>query len=170
MLPVSVNGLGVREALYILLFGRIGVSDRARRLPRAPLPRGHLRGKFAWRPDVRAAAGTPADPRGTACRSGRAVTAVMSRRGTRITLWIIAAAVAVGAGYAVYTVRQQVAQERERALEIARRTHDAGLLVEQLRAAQQAYVAQGQGPDFWMARVTETPERWPRHSAPSSTT
>ena len=24
--PVSVNGLGVREALYILLFGRIGVS------------------------------------------------------------------------------------------------------------------------------------------------
>jgi len=26
MLPVSVNGLGVREALYILLFGRIGVS------------------------------------------------------------------------------------------------------------------------------------------------
>ena len=80
----------------------------------------------------------------------------MSRRGTRITLWIIAAAVAAGAGYAVYTVRLQVAQERERALEISRRTHDAGLLVEQLRAAQQAYVAQGQGPDFWMARVTET--------------
>jgi hypothetical protein len=80
----------------------------------------------------------------------------MSRRGTRITLWIIAAAVAVGAGYAIYTVRQQVAQERERALEIGRRTHDAGLLVEQLRAAQQAYVAQGQGPDFWMSRVTET--------------
>ena len=26
MLPVSVNGLGVREAFYILLFGRIGVS------------------------------------------------------------------------------------------------------------------------------------------------
>jgi uncharacterized protein (TIRG00374 family) len=26
MVPVSVNGLGVREALYILLFGRIGVS------------------------------------------------------------------------------------------------------------------------------------------------
>ncbi len=25
MVPVSVNGLGVREALYILLFGRIGV-------------------------------------------------------------------------------------------------------------------------------------------------
>jgi len=80
----------------------------------------------------------------------------MSRRGTRITLWIIAVAVAVGAAYVVYTVRQQVAQERDRALEISRRTHDAGLLVEQLRAAQQAYVAQGQGPDFWMARVTET--------------
>jgi uncharacterized protein (TIRG00374 family) len=26
MLPVSVNGLGVREALYILLFGRVGAS------------------------------------------------------------------------------------------------------------------------------------------------
>ena len=26
MVPVSVNGLGVREALYILLFGRIGIS------------------------------------------------------------------------------------------------------------------------------------------------
>ena len=25
MVPVSVNGLGVREALYILLFGRVGV-------------------------------------------------------------------------------------------------------------------------------------------------
>jgi hypothetical protein len=25
MVPVSVNGLGVREALYILLFGQIGV-------------------------------------------------------------------------------------------------------------------------------------------------
>ena len=49
-----------------------------------------------------------------------------------------------------------MAQERDRALEISRRAHDAGLLVEQLRAAQQAYVAQGQGPEFWMARVTET--------------
>ena len=28
MIPVSVNGLGVREALYILLFGRIGVRSR----------------------------------------------------------------------------------------------------------------------------------------------
>jgi uncharacterized protein (TIRG00374 family) len=27
MIPVSLNGLGVREALYILLFGRIGVSS-----------------------------------------------------------------------------------------------------------------------------------------------
>jgi len=26
MVPVSVNGLGVREALYILLFGQIGVT------------------------------------------------------------------------------------------------------------------------------------------------
>jgi uncharacterized membrane protein YbhN (UPF0104 family) len=26
MVPVSVNGLGVREALYILLFGQVGVS------------------------------------------------------------------------------------------------------------------------------------------------
>lgn len=29
MIPVSVNGLGVREALYILLFGRLGVSAEA---------------------------------------------------------------------------------------------------------------------------------------------
>jgi hypothetical protein len=27
MLPVSVNGLGVREALYVLLFGRLGASS-----------------------------------------------------------------------------------------------------------------------------------------------
>jgi uncharacterized membrane protein YbhN (UPF0104 family) len=27
MLPVSVNGLGVREALYILLFGRVGATS-----------------------------------------------------------------------------------------------------------------------------------------------
>jgi hypothetical protein len=29
MVPVSVNGLGVREALYILLFGQIGVSPES---------------------------------------------------------------------------------------------------------------------------------------------
>ncbi len=29
MIPVSLNGLGVREALYILLFGRIGASGEA---------------------------------------------------------------------------------------------------------------------------------------------
>jgi hypothetical protein len=29
MLPISVNGLGIREALYILLFGRIGVPADA---------------------------------------------------------------------------------------------------------------------------------------------
>jgi hypothetical protein len=29
MLPVSVNGLGIREALYLLLFGRIGVPADA---------------------------------------------------------------------------------------------------------------------------------------------
>jgi uncharacterized membrane protein YbhN (UPF0104 family) len=29
MLPVSVNGLGLREALYLLLFGRIGVPADA---------------------------------------------------------------------------------------------------------------------------------------------
>ena len=29
MLPVSVNGLGLREALYLLLFGRVGVPADA---------------------------------------------------------------------------------------------------------------------------------------------
>ena len=29
MIPVSVNGLGVREALYVLLFGRVGVPPEA---------------------------------------------------------------------------------------------------------------------------------------------
>jgi uncharacterized membrane protein YbhN (UPF0104 family) len=29
MLPISVNGLGIREALYLLLFGRIGVPADA---------------------------------------------------------------------------------------------------------------------------------------------
>ena len=80
----------------------------------------------------------------------------MNQRGARVALWIVALAIAAGAGYAVYTLRQQVEHEREHAAEIDRRVHDAGLLVEQLRAAQQAYVAQGQGPDFWMARVTDT--------------
>ena len=80
----------------------------------------------------------------------------MNQRGARVAVWIIAVLVAAGAAYAVYSIRQQVAHERERASEIDRRAHDARLLVEQLRAAQQAYVAQGQGPDFWMARVTDT--------------
>jgi len=29
MLPISVNGLGIREALYLLLFGRVGVPPDA---------------------------------------------------------------------------------------------------------------------------------------------
>ena len=29
MLPISVNGLGIREALYLLLFGRLGVPADA---------------------------------------------------------------------------------------------------------------------------------------------
>jgi hypothetical protein len=49
MVPVSVNGLGVREALYILLFGQIGVTAEVRSRWRSST-RGHRRRQPAgWR-------------------------------------------------------------------------------------------------------------------------
>ena len=79
----------------------------------------------------------------------------MTHQATRVFLVIAAFAAAAGAGYLLWTVDQREASARA-----AARTFDAAavralVLVERLRAAQQSYVADGQGSEFWMKQVGE---------------
>ena len=63
----------------------------------------------------------------------------------------------IAAGVLVQDFRfdQSIAHERERALTIAGNFTTVETSLASLRAAQAGYVATGQGPDFWMTRVTD---------------
>lgn len=79
----------------------------------------------------------------------------MTHRGARVLLVLAAFAAAAGSGYFLWTL-----DVRERTAREAARQYDAGaeralMLVERLRGAQQSYVAEGQGPQFWMTRAAE---------------
>jgi CHASE3 domain sensor protein len=78
----------------------------------------------------------------------------MKNRAVRVILLLLSVAAAGGAGYVAVTVEQQAAVER-RGEQIVRE-QAAGLLalVAELRAGQRGYVATGQNPQFWTARVT----------------
>ncbi|HXE80826.1 MAG TPA: GAF domain-containing protein [Vicinamibacterales bacterium] len=80
----------------------------------------------------------------------------MTHRAARVFLVLVAFAAAGGAGYFLWKL-----DTRERTVREAARRYDgeaerALLLVERLRAAQQSYVAEGQGPHYWMTRAAET--------------
>jgi hypothetical protein len=79
----------------------------------------------------------------------------MSHRAVRVFLWLLACA-AVGAGaWLVNDIERQVAAARSTARVFEAQAHEGGVLVERLRGAQQAYVAEGQGTAFWMGKVTD---------------
>jgi hypothetical protein len=77
----------------------------------------------------------------------------MRHRLLRISLVLVAVAAAAAAGYAVWDLDQQIAANR--AAERAAGDQARALLatIGDARAGQQAYVAQGQGAEFWTARV-----------------
>ena len=86
----------------------------------------------------------------------------MTHRGLRAFLVVIAFAATAGAGYALWTL-----DGRHSAQESSARTFDAAavralVLVERFRAAQQSYVADGQGREFWMRRASEVLEELDR--------
>lgn len=78
----------------------------------------------------------------------------MSRHGARVLL-VVSGLVAAAAIFQSFRFSQTHQIERERALGIER---DAGVLLlalAEMRGAQMAYLATGQGPEFWMRRSTE---------------
>lgn len=79
----------------------------------------------------------------------------MTHRGIRAFLVVLAFAAAAGGGY---LLRQL--DEREESRRSASRTFEGAadqalMLVERFRAAQQSYVADGQGGEFWMVRAKD---------------
>jgi hypothetical protein len=80
----------------------------------------------------------------------------MNHRGVRVLVWLVACTVVGSAGYAVFDLERRVRAERAEAAAFAATTHALALEVERLRAAQQSYVAEGQGAEFWMGRANAT--------------
>lgn len=78
----------------------------------------------------------------------------MSRLSVRVFLFLVCLAAIGGAAFLVWSTDAATRNDAEsaRQFETAARAATAGIA--DLRAAQQAYVATGQGEDFWFARVS----------------
>ena len=57
------------------------------------------------------------------------------------------------AGYLFFTIEQDIAFRRETLRSFDRRAREVASALADMRAAEQAYVAAGQGTDFWMPKV-----------------
>jgi hypothetical protein len=79
----------------------------------------------------------------------------MSRRAVRVSLWLLACAVVGAAAWLVNDTERQIAAVRSTARVFDAQAVEASVLLERLRGAQRGYVAEGQGPAFWMNKVTE---------------
>lgn len=80
----------------------------------------------------------------------------MHHRGVRVFVWLVACAVMAAAAYALLELEARMRAERASGLHFDDASRDLALHVERLRSAQQSYVAEGQGADFWMGRATTT--------------
>lgn len=79
----------------------------------------------------------------------------MKSRAVRVLLAILAiAALAVATG-AAWQFEQQIGTERSAAEAFERDAHQAVIQLTELRAAQQAYVAEGQATNMWLTRAAE---------------
>jgi hypothetical protein len=79
----------------------------------------------------------------------------MSHRGVRVFLWLLACGAVGAAAWFLVDIERQIASVRSTTHVFESQAHEAAVLVERLRAAQQAYVAEGQGTAFWMGKVTD---------------
>ncbi len=80
----------------------------------------------------------------------------MKRRPVRITVLLLFVTAVAVAGYRVLRLQQQVRADRAAAAAFDWTAADALVSVSDLRAAQQAYVAQGQEGPFWITKVEST--------------
>jgi hypothetical protein len=78
----------------------------------------------------------------------------MSKRGFGFVL-ILTFAVSSAAFFQIYRLERVAADENEAFNNISRSIDSTEIALANMRAAQAAVLAAGQGPDFWMKRVTE---------------
>lgn len=78
----------------------------------------------------------------------------MNRHGARVLL-VVSCLLAAAAVFQSFRFSQSNQSDRNRLLHVERSTGELLLDVAEIRAAQMAYLATGQGPEFWMRRATE---------------
>src|SRR5215471_11084355 len=78
----------------------------------------------------------------------------MTRLSVRIALVIVCLAASVSAAFLIWTSEQQARAQLDSSRQFSSTALAARIAASELRGAQQGYVAAGQGPDFWFARVT----------------
>jgi hypothetical protein len=79
----------------------------------------------------------------------------MTHRATRVLLLLLAFVAVGGGGYLLWKLDRGELAVRESAAAFEKTAEYTLLVIERFRAAQQSYVADGQGSEFWMTRVTE---------------
>lgn len=78
----------------------------------------------------------------------------MTRLSVRIALVIVCLAASASAAFLIWTSEQQARAQEDASRSFTSAAAAARVAIADLRGAQQGYVAAGQGPDFWFARVT----------------
>lgn len=82
----------------------------------------------------------------------------MSRRGARLTVAVLFALSVGAAAWQYQRAERALATRHDATSAFERDARAIGLSIVDLRAAQQAYVATGQGTDYWTARVSASLE------------
>ena len=80
----------------------------------------------------------------------------MSHHAVRVTVFLLAVASAAAGAYLLVALEDTIVAERSAERVFESQAHEAALLVERLRTAQQSYVAAGQGADYWMGKLADT--------------
>ena len=78
----------------------------------------------------------------------------MTRLSARVALVIVCLAASASAAFLIWTSEQEARAQQGASREFTSAALAARIAVSDLRGAQQGYVATGQGPDFWFARVS----------------
>jgi hypothetical protein len=80
----------------------------------------------------------------------------MNHRAVRVTVFLLAVASAAAGAYLLVALEDTIVAERSAERVYESQAHEAALLVERLRTAQQSYVAAGQGADYWIGKLADT--------------
>jgi hypothetical protein len=80
----------------------------------------------------------------------------MAKRGIRVMLWVVIVLIAAIAAYSFWQDQSAIRRDTAAARAFDHAANAAGRALMDLRAAQQAYVATGQGGDFWSAKVSSS--------------